>query len=338
MKSNSNSNSSLITLKDIKKSYFINNEEHIILNNLNLSIEQGEFLMIMGKSGSGKTSLLNILGFLSKFNEGQYIFKNEDVTLINESDRAKFRNENIGFVFQQFNLINTLTVYQNMELPLIYKGVTSKEERESIIKEKLEIVGLLDKIKQRPNQLSGGQQQRVAIARALVNDADIIFADEPTGALDAETCIDIMNLLKDLNNQGKTILMVTHDSDLTSYATRVVKLKNGAFETDKEINSKNNSNSHSEKDIVSDESTKESVSEEKNESTENIQVEEKNEKVEVKENNELEAVENNEEQNVEVNKNNNSNPSKNNTSNKNKKSNKKKKKNTSKNKKSGGGK
>lgn len=233
------SDSNLITLKNIKKSYSINNEEYIVLNNLNLSIKEGEFLMIMGKSGSGKTSLLNILGFLSKFNEGEYIFKGENVTSINESNRAKFRNENIGFVFQQFNLINTLTVYQNMELPLIYKGVSSKEERNAIIREKLEVVGLIDKINQKPNQLSGGQQQRVAIARALVNNADIIFADEPTGALDVDTCKDIMDLLKELNNQGKTILMVTHDSDLTKYATRVIELVNGVFDGEESTDNTN---------------------------------------------------------------------------------------------------
>lgn len=348
------SNSNLITLKDIKKSYFVNNEEHIILNNLNLSIEQGEFLMIMGKSGSGKTSLLNILGFLNKFNEGQYIFKGEDVTFIKESDRAKFRNENIGFVFQQFNLINTLTIYQNMELPLIYKGVTSKEERETIIKEKLEIVGLLDKIKQRPNQLSGGQQQRIAIARALVNDADIIFADEPTGALDAETCVDIMNLLKDLNKQGKTILMVTHDSDLISYATRVVKLKNGVFETENENNSNKDNASNENKDNASNENVDLNNEQEleKGNSSVNIEVfkEEsdkqgntcensetiKNEDV-IKNNNSDKEIEVEKEsevvKNEEVNENNNSKSDKNKTS---KKSKKGKNKNTSKKKKSGG--
>ena len=223
------SNSNLIQLNNITKFYEIENEKYQVLNNLNLSIDEGEFIMIMGKSGSGKTTLLNILGFLNKFDEGEYIFKGEDVSSLSEANRSKFRNENIGFVFQQFNLINTLTVYQNMELPLLYKGGLSKSERDDIIKEKLKIVGLSSKINQKPTQLSGGQQQRVAIARALVNDADIIFADEPTGALDSETCIEIMNLLKELNNRGKTILMVTHDADLTSYATRVVKLKNGVF-------------------------------------------------------------------------------------------------------------
>lgn len=222
-------NSNLIQLNNINKFYEIENEKYQVLNNLNLSINKGEFIMIMGKSGSGKTTLLNILGFLNKFDEGEYIFKGEDVSSLSETNRSKFRNENIGFVFQQFNLINTLTVYQNMELPLLYKGGLSKDERKAIIEEKLKIVGLSSKINQKPTQLSGGQQQRVAIARALVNDADVIFADEPTGALDSDTCTEIMNLLKELNSRGKTIVMVTHDIDLTDYATRVVKLKNGVF-------------------------------------------------------------------------------------------------------------
>lgn len=222
-------NSNLIQLNNINKFYEIENEKYQVLNNLNLSINKGEFIMIMGKSGSGKTTLLNILGFLNKFDEGEYIFKGEDVSSLSETNRSKFRNENIGFVFQQFNLINTLTVYQNMELPLLYKGGLSKDERKAIIEEKLKIVGLSSRINQKPTQLSGGQQQRVAIARALVNDADVIFADEPTGALDSDTCTEIMNLLKELNSRGKTIVMVTHDIDLTDYATRVVKLKNGVF-------------------------------------------------------------------------------------------------------------
>ena len=227
-------NSKLIELKNINKYYNVGEEKFHVLDDLNLTVNQGEFIMIMGKSGSGKTTLLNILGFLDRFNEGSYLFKEEDVSNLNESNRSKFRNENIGFVFQQFNLINTLTVYQNMELPLLYKGGLSKSERKEIIEEKLKIVGLSSKIHQKPSQLSGGQQQRVAIARALVNDADIIFADEPTGALDSDTCIEIMKLLKSLNQRGKTILMVTHDSDLTSYATRVINLKNGAFVNNEE--------------------------------------------------------------------------------------------------------
>ncbi|SCI96411.1 Macrolide export ATP-binding/permease protein MacB [uncultured Clostridium sp.] len=219
----------VIQLKGIQKYYKVGKEKLHVLKSINLSIKQGEFVMIMGKSGSGKTTLLNILGFLDKFDEGSYLFQGEDVTNLSENKRSIFRNTNIGFVFQQFNLVETLNIYQNVELPMIYNNKYSKEERKERIEKNLELVGLLDKAKQRPLQLSGGQQQRIAIARALVNDPQIIFADEPTGALDSDTGIEIMNLLKKLNNQGKTIIMVTHDADLTEYATKLIKLKDGVI-------------------------------------------------------------------------------------------------------------
>ena len=217
----------IIELREIQKYYPVGKDNLHVLKKVNLEIRKGEFLMIMGKSGSGKTTLLNILGFLDRFNEGQYLFKDEDVTNLNEKERSKFRNTNIGFVFQQFNLIPTLDIYKNVELPMIYNDRYSSEEKEKRIKEKLDMVGLLDKIHQKPLELSGGQQQRITIARALVNDPDIIFADEPTGALDSETSKDIMGLLKDLNNRGKTIIMVTHDPDLVNYATKIIRLKDG---------------------------------------------------------------------------------------------------------------
>lgn len=219
----------LIKLNGIQKYYSVGKEKLHVLKSINLSIKQGEFVMIMGKSGSGKTTLLNILGFLDKVYEGSYLFQGEDVTNLNENKRSIFRNINIGFIFQQFNLVETLNIYQNVELPMIYNNRYTKEERKERIEKNLELVGLLDKIKQRPLQLSGGQQQRIAIARALVNDPQIIFADEPTGALDSDTGIEIMNLLKKLNNQGKTIIMVTHDNDLTEYATKLIKLKDGVI-------------------------------------------------------------------------------------------------------------
>lgn len=221
--------SNIIKLENIQKYYKVGKEKFHVLKSLSLDIESGEFVMIMGKSGSGKTTLLNVLGFLDKFDDGDYIFNGENVTNLNENQRSTFRNKNIGFVFQQFNLIETLDVYQNVELPLIYDASLRKSEREKIVKEKLESVGLLDKIKQPPLQLSGGQQQRIAIARSLVNNPQLIFADEPTGALDSETSEEIMNLLKELNNQGKTIIMVTHDADLVKYATKVVRLKDGVL-------------------------------------------------------------------------------------------------------------
>lgn len=221
--------SNIIKLKNIQKYYKTDKEKFHVLKSLNLDINTGEFVMIMGKSGSGKTTLLNILGFLDKFDEGDYFFNNKNVTNLNENQRSTFRNKNIGFVFQQFNLIETLNVYQNVELPLIYDNTLNKSQREHIIKEKLNDVGLLDKAYQPPLQLSGGQQQRIAIARALVNNPQIIFADEPTGALDSETSEETMKLLKNLNNQGKTIIMVTHDSDLLKYATKIIRLKDGVL-------------------------------------------------------------------------------------------------------------
>ncbi|CEQ18046.1 ABC transporter ATP-binding protein [Paraclostridium sordellii] len=221
--------SKVIELKNLQKRYKVGKEKLHVLKSINLTINQGEFVMIMGKSGSGKTTLLNILGFLDKFDDGSYFFEYNNVTNLNENKRSEFRNTNIGFVFQQFNLVETLNVFQNVELPMIYNSKFSKKERKERVESSLKVVGLLDKVKQKPLQLSGGQQQRVAIARALVNDPQIIFADEPTGALDSETGIEIMNLLKSLNDSGKTVIMVTHDTDLTNYATKLINLKDGAI-------------------------------------------------------------------------------------------------------------
>lgn len=226
--------SSLIELKDISKYYSLNKDKLQVLKSLNMKIEQGEFLMIMGKSGSGKTTLMNSLGFLDRFNEGVYLFNNEEVTNIDENKKSELRNKYMGFIFQQFHLIDSLTIGKNVELPLLYKGGVSKKVRDELVLKYLTLVGLEEKINRYPKELSGGQQQRVAIARALINDPYVIFADEPTGALDSETGIQIMNLLKELNKKGKTIIMVTHDGDLTSYATRVIKIKDGViFEEDK---------------------------------------------------------------------------------------------------------
>ena len=217
----------IIKLENIQKYYKIGKEKFHVLKYLNLNIETGDFVMIMGKSGSGKTTLLNILGFLDKFDDGNYFFNGKNVTNLNENQRSTFRNKNIGFIFQQFNLIETLNVYQNVELPLIYDNSLNRLQREKLVKENLDSVGLLDKIYHTPSQLSGGQQQRIAIARSLINNPQIIFADEPTGALDSETSKEIMDILKNLNDKGKTIIMVTHDCDLVKYATKVIKLKDG---------------------------------------------------------------------------------------------------------------
>ncbi|MGL6105251.1 ABC transporter ATP-binding protein [Romboutsia sp.] len=217
----------IIKLKNIQKYYPMKDSRLHVLKSIDLEIKKGDFIMIVGQSGSGKTTLLNILGFLDKFDEGNYFYKGEDVTNLSEKERSKFRNTNIGFVFQQFNLIPTLDIYKNIELPMIYNNRYSKEEKDKRIKERLKKVGLLDKIHQKPLELSGGQQQRITIARALVNDPDIIFADEPTGALDINTTKDIMELLKELSQQGKTIIMVTHETGLLKYATKVIRLNDG---------------------------------------------------------------------------------------------------------------
>ena len=221
--------SSLIELKDINKYYGVGKEKLHVLKSLNMEIEQGEFLMIMGKSGSGKTTLMNSLGFLDRFDDGVYLFNNEEVTHIDENKKSELRNKYMGFIFQQFHLIDSLTIGKNVELPLLYKGNVNKKTREELVLKYLTLVGLEEKIDRHPKELSGGQQQRIAIARALINDPYVIFADEPTGALDSETGIQIMNILKELNKQGKTIIMVTHDVDLVDYATRVIKIKDGVI-------------------------------------------------------------------------------------------------------------
>lgn len=221
--------SPLIELKNIKKKYTTKAGDFPVLKGINLNIEEGEFISIMGKSGSGKTTLLNILGLLDKFNEGEYIFRGENISNFNENRKSEFRNKNMGFIFQQFYLIESLTVYQNIEMPLLYRSGETKEERRKKIEERLEQVGLLEKRNNKPFELSGGQQQRIAIARALVTDPYLILADEPTGALDSETSDDIMELIKKLNDDGKTIIMVTHDKDLKRYTTRDVYLKDGEF-------------------------------------------------------------------------------------------------------------
>lgn len=217
----------IIELNNVQKYYKLGLNKLHVLKNINFSIEQGDFLIIMGKSGSGKTTLMNILGFLDDFDEGEYIFNKQNVTKLNENKRSEFRNNYMGFIFQQFHLIESLTVGQNIELPLLYQNKLSKKQRHELIKEQLELVGLSNKINQKPSFLSGGQQQRIAISRALVNNPSIIFADEPTGALDSGTSRDIMNILKKLNDEGRTIVMVTHDLDLRPYGNKIISIQDG---------------------------------------------------------------------------------------------------------------
>lgn len=219
--------SNVIELKEINKYYKMKENRLHALKSINLDIEQGDFLVIMGKSGSGKTTLLNLLGFLDSFDEGIYMFNGKNVTGLNENQKSELRNNYMGFIFQQFHLIDSLTIGQNVELPLLYKGNISHKERNSAIDKYLDMVGLLDKKDRFPSELSGGQQQRIAIARALINNPYVIFADEPTGALDSNTGIEIMEILKKLNEDNKTIIMVTHDEDLVRYANKVIRIKDG---------------------------------------------------------------------------------------------------------------
>lgn len=225
----------LIKVKGLRKWYQQDKNKFEILKGLDFKIEKGSFVIIMGKSGSGKTTFLNVLGLLDKFDEGKYIYNGIDVTAMTDNERSDFRNKNIGFIFQQFHLIESLNISQNVELPLIYKGINSKKKREELVKEALKRVGLFEKSRSFPNQLSGGQQQRISIARAIVNNPDIIVADEPTGALDSKTGLEIINLLTELNKQGKTIIMVTHDEDLKKYASHLVFLKDGVFTKEEEL-------------------------------------------------------------------------------------------------------
>lgn len=225
----------LIRIEGLHKWYKQDKNKFKVLKGLDFQVEKGSFVIIMGKSGSGKTTLLNLLGLLDRFDDGKYIYNEVDVTGMSDNQRSDFRNKNIGFIFQQFHLIESLNIRQNIELPMLYSGVKNKLKREKSIKRSLEQVGLLDKMNNYPNQLSGGQQQRISIARALVNNPDIILADEPTGALDSKTGIEIINLLMDLNKQGKTIIMVTHDEDFKKYASNLVFLKDGVFIQEEEL-------------------------------------------------------------------------------------------------------
>ncbi|MGG5462134.1 ABC transporter ATP-binding protein [Clostridium sp. B9] len=222
--------SKIVEVKNLNKYYNLGKEKFHVLKDVNLSIEQGDFVMIMGKSGSGKTTLMNLLGLLDRFEGGEYLFNGVDVGEMKETQKADIRNKNMGFIFQQFHLINSMTIGKNVELPLLYneKNVP-KKEREELIDRYLNMVGLSEKKNQFPLELSGGQQQRVAIARALINNPYVIFADEPTGALDSNTGTEIMEILKSLNKDNKTIIMVTHDEDLTKYANKVIRVKDGVI-------------------------------------------------------------------------------------------------------------
>ena len=216
----------ILRMENIYKSYYMGDEELEVLHGVNLSVHSGEFLSILGPSGSGKSTMMNIIGCLDVPSSGSYVLSGNTPLDLDEVELAKVRNKEIGFVFQNFQLLPRMTALQNVELPLIYSKL-SITERKKRAKQMLERVGLGDKIKNLPNQLSGGQQQRVAIARALVTQPSILLADEPTGALDQKTGAQVMQLFEDLNKEGSTIIMITHDEHIARHAKRVVKILDG---------------------------------------------------------------------------------------------------------------
>jgi putative ABC transport system ATP-binding protein len=219
---------SMISLKDITKTYHLGTIDVPVLKRVNLSIEEGEYVAIMGASGSGKSTLMNIIGCLDRPTSGQYFLAGQDLTTLDDDELADIRNQYIGFVFQQFNLLPKLTSLSNVMLPMIYADV-DKSQRIEQATAALVQVGLSDRLQNSPNQLSGGQQQRVAIARALVNHPALVLADEPTGALDSTTSKEIMDLLTKLNQQGTTIVVVTHDASVAARTKRTIRMVDGVI-------------------------------------------------------------------------------------------------------------
>lgn len=224
----------LIELKNIYKIYHMGDEEVRASDGVSLSIDRGEFVAIVGKSGSGKSTLMNIIGALDVPTGGEYILGGEDVSEMSDDQLAQIRNKMIGFIFQQYNLLPKLNLLENVELPLLYAGVSVQERKERALKS-LAKVGLEEKWKNLPNQLSGGQQQRVSIARALAGDPSLILADEPTGALDSRTSREVLNFLRQLNEEGNTIVMITHDNSIALEAKRVVRIKDGKINFDGDV-------------------------------------------------------------------------------------------------------
>lgn len=222
----------IILLDNIQKSYFMGRQAVPVLKGISLEIFKNEYVALMGPSGSGKSTLMNILGCLDSPTAGKYVLNGQDVSTMEDDALAEVRNKEIGFVFQQFNLLPRLTAAENVALPLVYAGITKKTRMEMAM-DVLEKVSLTDRSHHKPNELSGGQCQRVAIARALVNNPSLILADEPTGNLDSKTSIEIMEIFNKIQAAGNTVVLVTHEEDISHYAHRVVRLKDGVIETDK---------------------------------------------------------------------------------------------------------
>lgn len=224
----------LIELKGINKTYKNGDQELRVLKDIDLEVEKGEFVAIMGPSGSGKSTLMNVIGLLDRPTSGEYFLEGQEVGNLSEKKLARVRNEQIGFVFQQFFLLSKLNAFQNVELPLIYAGVHPAKRKE-IAEQYLEKVELGSRMHHLPSELSGGQKQRVAIARALVNQPAIVLADEPTGALDTKTGEQIMDLLTKLNQEGKTIIMVTHEPEIAAFANRRIVIRDGVISSDSKL-------------------------------------------------------------------------------------------------------
>ena len=224
----------IIKTQNLKRFFRVGSEEVQALKGINLSVEKGEFLSIMGPSGSGKTTLMNIIGCLDTPTSGDYYLNNKLVNDLNDDELAFIRNKEIGFVFQSFHLLAKNSALNNVLLPLKYAGI-KEDEANTRARDVLDKVGLTDRINHAPSELSGGQQQRVAIARALVNNPSIIFADEPTGNLDSQTGDDVMNLFKELNKQGQTIILITHEEDIANQSKRIINIKDGLIESDNRV-------------------------------------------------------------------------------------------------------
>lgn len=223
---------SVIHLENIRKSYFIGRNELPVLKGISLDIFKNEYVALMGPSGSGKSTLMNMLGCLDTPTSGTYVLNGHDVSKMEDNELAHIRNKEIGFVFQQFNLMPRLSALENVAVPLIYAGVNKKDREEKAL-DVLKKVGLGDRYKHKPNELSGGQCQRVAIARALVNSPSMILADEPTGNLDTKTSVEIMEIFGAIHASGNTVVLVTHEEDIADHARRIVRLRDGLIETDK---------------------------------------------------------------------------------------------------------
>ncbi|HMX80443.1 MAG TPA: ABC transporter ATP-binding protein [Ferruginibacter sp.] len=224
---------SIIHLENIRKSYYLGKQELPVLKGISLDVYRNEYVALMGPSGSGKSTLMNILGCLDSPSGGRYMLNGKDVSRMPDNDLAEVRNKEIGFVFQQFNLLPRLTAAENVALPLVYAGIGKKERQDRAI-DVLKRVKLDDRSHHKPNELSGGQAQRVAIARALINNPSIILADEPTGNLDTKTSYEIMDILGKIHSEGNTVILVTHEEDISQYAHRVIRLRDGLIETDKQ--------------------------------------------------------------------------------------------------------